>query len=347
MVALTARRLPRFAPVGIGAAAVVVAAVLCFGLGLGGVVLMGLFSAVLFVVGLYIATRIVEGPRAARNRVATSFIYGAFLLALIPLVSVIVTVLTKGTARLDGNFFGTSMNLITARDAHGGAYHAIIGTLEQVAIAVVIAVPLGILGAVYIVEYGRGKLAKAIQFFVDVMTGIPSIVAGLFILAFWVMVITPMFSADGRPVLSGFAASLALAVLMLPTVVRSTEEMLRLVPNELREGSYALGIPKWKTITKIVLPTAAPGIVTGVMLAIARAAGETAPVLLVAGASKAINFDPFSSQSSLALYVYDQATDSSKFAPGRAWTAALTLIVIVLTLTVAAKLLARRSKLSR
>ncbi|WP_018347580.1 phosphate ABC transporter permease PstA [Longispora albida] len=347
MVSLTARRLPRFAPLAIGAGAVAVAAGLSFGLGLGGPVMTGILAALLFVAALFGTAWRVEGSRAARNRVASALIYGAFVLAVIPLVSVMFTVVDKGWARLDGTFFGTSMNNISAFDAHGGAYHAIIGTLEQVGIAVLITVPLGILGAVYIVEYGRGKLASWIRFFVDVMTGIPSIVAGLFILAFWVMVVSPMFSADGAPTLSGFAASLALSVLMLPTVVRSTEEMLRLVPNELREGSYALGIPKWKTITKIVLPTAGPGIVTGVMLAIARAAGETAPVMLVAGVNSAIAFNPFESQSSLSYYVFDQATDSSKYAEPRAWAGALTLVAIVLTLTVVAKLLARRSKLSR
>jgi phosphate transport system permease protein len=204
-----------------------------------------------------------------------------------------------------------------------------------------------VLGAIYIVEYGRGRLATLIRFFVDVMTGIPSIVAGLFVLAFWVLMVSPLFN-NGRPEYSGFAAALALSVLMLPTVVRSTEEMLRLVPAPLREGAYALGIPKWKTILRIVLPTAAPGIVTGVMLAVARACGETAPVILVALGSQAINFNPFSGgQSSLSLFVYEQAGTASKYAPGRAWAAALTLVVLVLTLTVAAKLLARRNKLAR
>jgi phosphate transport system permease protein len=208
-------------------------------------------------------------------------------------------------------------------------------------------VPLGVLGAIYLVEYGRGRFANTVRFFVDVMTGIPSIVAGLFILSFWVLIVSPWFN-NGTPRFSGFAASLALSVLMLPTIVRSTEEMLRLVPGPLREGAYALGVPQWKTILSIVIPTALPGIVTGVMLAIARAAGETAPVLLVAGGAAAINFDPFNgNQSSLALFVYQQAGDASKYAPARAWTAALTLVAIVLILTVAAKMLARRNSLTR
>jgi phosphate transport system permease protein len=239
------------------------------------------------------------------------------------------------------------MNGLASKDPGGGAYHAIIGTLEQVGLATLMAVPLGVLGAIYLVEYGRGRFAGTVRFFVDVMTGVPSIVAGLFVLSFWVLIVSPWVN-HGQPRFSGFAAALALSVLMLPTIVRSTEEMLRLVPGPLREGAYALGVPQWKTIVKVVLPTALPGIVTGVMLAVARAAGETAPVLLVAGGAAAINFDPFTgNQSALALFVYQQAGDASKYAPARAWTAALTLVAIVLILTVAAKMLARRSSSTR
>ena len=174
-------------------------------------------------------------------------IYTACVLAIVPLVSVAWTLVSKGTSRLDGDFFNTSMNNIGARDPNGGAYHAIIGTLEQVGIATILAVPLGVLGAIYIVEYGRGKFTATIRFFVDVMTGVPSIVVGLFVLSFWVLIVSPWFN-HGMPRFSGFAAALALTVLMLPTIVRSTEEMLRLVPAPLREGAYALGVPKWKTI---------------------------------------------------------------------------------------------------
>lgn len=344
---LRSRRLPGWAPFAVAAGAVAVAAGLVLGTGWGGPFLTGVVAAVLFVLGLGAASTFAEGRRMATNRVATTLIYAAFVLALAPLVSVTFTLVSKGLERLDGKFLLTSMKNIGAFDNSGGAYHAVIGTLQQAGIATLITVPLGILGAIYIVEYGRGLLANLIRFFVDVMTGIPSIVAGLFILAFWVFVVTPVFN-DGRPGYSGFAAALALSVLMLPTVVRSTEEMLRLVPGALREGAYALGIPKWKTIMRIVLPTAGPGIVTGVMLAVARAAGETAPVLLVAGGNPAINFDPFSgNQSSLSLYVFEQAGVASKFAPDRAWAAALTLVALVLTLTIAAKLLARRNKLAR
>jgi len=341
------RKLSLIANLGVALAAVVVSAAFVFGLDVGNWVLVVVLGWVLYLVGLLYAAGRVEGRRAARNRAWKSLIYSACLLAILPLASVVWTLVSKGVERLDGNFFGTSMNNIGARDANGGAYHAIIGTLEQVGIAALIAVPLGVLGAIYLVEYGRGRFAGTVRFFVDVMTGIPSIVAGLFILSFWVLIVSPWFN-DGQPRFSGFAASLALSVLMLPTIVRSTEEMLRLVPGPLREGAYALGVPQWKTILKIVVPTALPGIVTGVMLAIARAAGETAPVLLVAGGAAAINFDPFTgNQSSLALFVYQQAGDASKYAPARAWTAALTLVAIVLVLTIAAKMLARRNSLTR
>jgi phosphate transport system permease protein len=343
---IRSRRLPLLNNLGVAVAALAVAAVIVYGFGIGGWVLVVVLGTVFYLAGLYVAASRVEGRRSARDRIWKTLIYTACILAILPLAAVVWTLVTKGIARLDGNFFGTSMNNIGARDPDGGAYHAIVGTLLQVGLATLMAVPLGVLGAIYLVEYGRGRFALTVRFFVDVMTGIPSIVAGLFILAFWVLKVSPIFN-NGTPRYSGFAASLALTVLMLPTIVRSTEEMLRLVPGPLREGAYALGVPQWKTILKVVLPTALPGIVTGVMLSVARAAGETAPVLLVAGGAAAINFDPFAgNQSSLALFVYQQAGDASKYAPQRAWTAALTLVALVLALTIAAKLLARRNRLS-
>jgi phosphate transport system permease protein len=342
---LRVRVLPRWVPWTVGVGALVLSDVVFSVGGLlgGGRVLTILGAGLAYLAGIAVISGMVEGGRAARNRIATALIYSALALALLPLVSVVLTLLARGRERLDANFFTHSMNGITAFDATGGIYHAIIGTLEQVGIATLITVPLGVAGAIYIVEYGRGRLALLIRFFVDVMTGIPSIVAGLFILAFWVLIVTPVFN-HGRAGYSGFAAALALSVLMLPTITRSTEEMLRLVPASLREGSYALGIPVWKTIVRIVLPTALPGIVTGVMLALARAAGETAPVLLVAGGSNSINTNPFSdNQTSLSIYIYDQAAVASKYGPPRAWAAALTLVTLVLGLTIGAKLLARRT----
>jgi phosphate transport system permease protein len=347
---LTARRLPRSTVAALLAGSALAGYLLFSVVGVlgGGPVLTVIGAVAIFLVAIGVVSGSVEGPRSARNRIATTLIFLTFTLALLPLLSVVATLVGKGLTRLDGDFFSHSNRNITAFDAGGGAYHAIIGTLEQAGIATLITVPLGILGAIYIVEYGRGRLATAIRFFVDVMTGIPSIVAGLFILAFWVLIVSPHLSPSHRPFYSGFAASLALSVLMLPTVTRSTEEMLRLVPASLREGSYALGISKWKTILRIVLPTALPGIVTGVMLAVARAAGETAPVLLVAGGNPAINQDPLhGNQESLSIYIYEQAGLASRYGPARAWTAALTLVGLVLTLTVAAKLLSRRNKLTK
>jgi phosphate transport system permease protein len=341
------RRLPLAMNIGVAVVALLIAAALVYGLSIGNWVLVAVLALLFYLAGLQIVAGRVEGRRAARNRTWKTLIYCACVLAILPLASVVWTLISKGAERLDANFFLTSMNNIGARDPNGGAYHAIVGTLQQVGIATLLAVPLGVLGAIYLVEYGRGRFALTVRFFVDVMTGIPSIVAGLFILSFWVLTVSPWFN-NGQPRYSGFAAALALTVLMLPTIVRSTEEMLRLVPGPLREGSYALGVPKWKTIVKVVLPTALPGIVTGIMLAVARAAGETAPVLLVAGGAAAINFDPFGgNQSSLSLFVFQQAGDASRYAPARAWTAALTLVALVLVLTIAAKLLARRNRLTR
>ena len=298
---IRARKLPVAADLGIAAVALLLSAAVVYGFGIGNWVLVVVLGALLYLVGLNFGASRVEGKRAARNRMWRALIYSACVLAILPLASVVWTLLSKGTARLDADFFGTSMNNIGARDPNGGAYHAIIGTLEQVGLATLMAVPLGVLGAIYLVEYGRGKFALTVRFFVDVMTGVPSIVAGLFVLAFWVLIVSPWFN-NGTPRFSGFAASLALTVLMLPTIVRSTEEMLRLVPGPLREGAYALGVPQWKTIVKVVLPTALPGIGTGIMLAVARAAGETAPVLLVAGGAAAINMDPFAgTRSPLSL----------------------------------------------
>jgi phosphate transport system permease protein len=278
--------------------------------------------------------------RRATDRLVTAVVVVAFLVALAPLVSVLLYTAREGAHRFDAEFFSHSLRNIGPRDAGGGAYHALVGTLEQVAVTALISVPLGLLVAIYIVEYGRGRLAGAIRFFVDVMTGIPSIVAGLFVLSFWILGLGRGFS--------GFAASLALTVLMLPVIVRSSEEMLKLVPDSLREASLALGVPRWKTILRIVLPTALPGIVTGIMLAVARVTGETAPVLLTAFGTASINNDPFHGpQSSLPLFVFQQAGDPQTTAVDRAWTAALTLILVVLLLNLFARLLTSRNRLSR
>ncbi|MEV0346321.1 phosphate ABC transporter permease PstA [Nonomuraea sp. NPDC050680] len=277
----------------------------------------------------------ISTSRRIKDRVVQGLVYLAFALAVVPLVSVLWLVIKNGLGRFDLDFLTHSMRNIGARDAGGGAYHAIIGTLEQVLLASIISVPIGLLTAIYLVEYGNGgRLSRYISFFVDVMTGVPSVVAGLFILAFWVLFL-------GQP-FSGFAGALALSILMMPTVVRSAEEMLRLVPNDLREASYALGVAKWRTIMKVVLPTALTGIITGVMLAVARVAGETAPLLLTVFFTDSINNDPFSGpQMGLPLFVFDQAARPNDTAVDRAWTGALTLILIVMLLNLVARLIAR------
>jgi phosphate transport system permease protein len=278
--------------------------------------------------------------RKVTNGAATVLAWLCFALAMLPLVAVVGYTVKHGLKRFDMEFFTHSMNGVGPLDHNGGAYHALIGTFEQVGIAVILTVPVGILAAIYLVEYGRGWLAKSIRFFVDVMTGIPSIVAGLFVLAFWVLGLHQGYS--------GFAAALALSVLMLPTVVRSSEEMLRLVPLALREGAYALGVPRWKTILRVVLPTALPGVVTGVMLGVARIMGETAPVFLTAFGADFIVNNAFSGpQQSLSLYVFTQARKTGGGYVDRAWTAALTLILLVLLLNIFARLITRRTRKNR
>jgi phosphate transport system permease protein len=280
-------------------------------------------------------------PRARiADKAATVLMLVAFLACVVPLVAVLFMVVKRGLARFDSTFFTHSMRNVAAQDPGGGAYHAIIGTIEQVAIASLLAVPLGLFVAVYLVEVGAGsRLATAVRYVVDVMTGLPSIVAGLFILSFWVLALHKNFS--------GGAGALSLAILMLPVVVRSAEEMLRLVPHELREAGYALGLAKWRITWRVVLPTALPGIVTGIMLAVARITGETAPLLLTIFGNDSINTNPFSGpQSALPLFVFDQAGRPNQTALDRAWAGALTLILIVVVLNLVARVLSRRNRLN-
>ncbi|MFI6377310.1 phosphate ABC transporter permease PstA [Streptomyces sp. NPDC050546] len=332
---LRGARLPKWSPYAIAAGSVAVAIGIGAGAGLGSRVQWGLIAAILYVVGTYAIATAVEGKRQAKDRIATSLVWVAFLLAVIPLASLVWSTITRGVKVLDIYFLTHSMGIVADTEPGGGIYHAILGTLEQVGLATLIAAPIGVLTAIYLVEYGQGALSKAITFFVDVMTGIPSIVAGLFILSL-------MLIFEMQPF--GFAGSLALAILMMPVVVRSTEEMLKLVPNELREASLALGVPKWRTILKVVLPTSIGGITTGIMLSIARIAGETAPVLLLVWGNPLINPNPFEgAQASLPLYIYQQYANSagSGAAYDRAWAASLTLIAFVMLLNLVARGIAR------
>lgn len=276
--------------------------------------------------------------RRVKDRLATVVVTGFFLLALVPLVSVVATVIRAGLARMDVEFFTWSMRGVIG--AGGGAYHAIVGTLVITAITTLMSVPIGILTAVYLVEFGRSsRLARTVRFLVDVMTGIPSIVAGLFASALFVIFLGPGARA-------GIIGAVALTVLMVPVVVRSSEEMLRLVPDELREASLALGVPTWRTITKVVLPTAAGGIATGVTLAVARIIGETAPLLVTVGTTTGTNLNPFSGRmATLPVFsYYSWATPGIPIQSSldRAWAAALVLIAVVMLLNLVARLISRR-----
>ncbi|WP_351229935.1 phosphate ABC transporter permease PstA [Streptomyces sp. NPDC002133] len=331
---LSHARLPRWAQSAIAVGSVAAGIGVGLAAGWQSRVQWGLIAALIFVTASYLLTSRVEGSRQAKDRVATSVIWVSFVLAVVPLLSLSWVTISKGAEVLDGYFLSHSMNGVLDAETGGGIYHALLGTIEQVLIATVIAAPIGLMTAIYLVEYGRGKLARAVTFFVDVMTGIPSIVAGLFILATWNLLL------GFGP--SGFAGAMALAILMMPVVVRSTEEMLKLVPNELREASLALGVPKWRTILKVVLPTAIGGITTGVMLAVARITGETAPVLLLVFGTKLINPNPFEgAQASLPLYVYEQYAVGTDAAVARAWAAALVLIAFVMILNLVARGIAR------
>jgi phosphate transport system permease protein len=286
---------------------------------------------------VYAWSRIVEGPRRATDRAVTIAVTSAFLIAVLPLVSVLYSVIDRGAARFDSGFFTETIRNVIGPG--GGAYQAIIGTIVITLCATVISVPIGIMAAVYLQEYGRGPLRRWLTFFVDVMTGIPSIVAGLFAFALFSIFLGP-------GVRMGIVGSVALAVLMIPIVVRSTEEMLKIVPNSLRESSMALGVPKWRTITKVVLPTALAGIVTGVMVSVARVMGETAPLIITTGTFSSVNWNPFSGRmDNLPVFAFSQYRNPGVLRDAyfdRAWTAALTLILIVMLLNLAARLLYRR-----
>ncbi|KAA1425318.1 phosphate ABC transporter permease PstA [Mumia zhuanghuii] len=320
-----------------GLAALVIAVVLTSALHAG--IGLALVPAILagwavVVIGLPVLSYAVEGRRKAFDRLITVIVSSAFALAMIPLVSILWTVLKNGLPVLTPEFFSYSMRNVVGEG--GGIYHAIWGTVLITAATAVMSVPLGLLTAIYLVEYGGdGRLAKTIRFLVDVMTGIPSIVAGLFAYALFVVFFGP-------GVRMGIAGAVALTVLMTPVVVRSSEEMLQLVPNELREAAYALGVPRWRTIVKVVLPTAMAGLVTGITLAVARVIGETAPLLITVGITDSTNFNLFDGRmATLPVFTY-----SSIMSPGvppepsiaRAWGAALVLMLIVMVLNLVARL---------
>ncbi len=277
----------------------------------------------------------VSPGRKVKDAVAAALFVAAFAIAMVPLGWVLYTVLRRGFKAITSSAWWTnSLYGVLPEQFAGGVYHAIYGTVVQSAIAAVISIPLGVMVGIYLVEYGRGALAQVTTFMVDILAGVPSIVAALFIFAAWISTLGFTQSA--------FAVSLALVLLMLPLVVRSTEEMLKLVPDELREASYALGIPKWKTIVRIVVPTALPGMISGTLLALARVMGETAPVLILVGYSTAINFDILhGNMASLPLLIYTELKNPEPAGDLRVWGAALTLIILVAVLYLAAALVNR------
>ncbi|WP_313512894.1 phosphate ABC transporter permease PstA [Corynebacterium variabile] len=280
----------------------------------------------------------IAASRKRKDRTATVIVYAMMGVALIPLVWVLVVLVAKGLpAVLDVGWWSFDMAGQLSNQAGGGISHAIIGTLTQALVTTVISVPVGVLTAVYLVEYSRGGwLGRVTTFMVDILTGVPSIVAALFVYALWIALFG--FSR------SGFAVSLALVLLMVPVIVRNTEEMLRIVPTDLREAAYALGVPKWKTIVRIVLPTALSGIITGIMLAVARIMGESAPVLILVGATPVINWNVMEgNQNSLPLFMlemYKLQADDQVLA--RLWGAALTLVLIIAGLNLAARFISHR-----
>jgi phosphate transport system permease protein len=257
----------------------------------------------------------------------------SFLVALVPLAFVIWTVLQKGAPIMSLGFLTKDLP-VQARSAEGGMGPAVVGTLLITGVATAMAVPLGILAAIYLTDYGAGtRLGAVVRFLSDVMAGVPSIVMGLFVFTIWVVHFKQR---------SGFAGALALGCLMLPIVIRSTESMLRLVPRELREASYALGCRKGRTILTVVLPAALPGVVSGCLLAVARAAGETAPLLFTIGIVYEKNPRLFGENTALSAQIFSNASTSFVAAQQRAWGAGLTLIALVLVLAVVARIVSAR-----
>jgi phosphate transport system permease protein len=333
---LTNPQLPTIAPL--------LAAVVAFGLsalaglllgwGWVGTVVLG-WALLLLVLPVWSAA--VEGRRRSVDRLTTILVWSSFSLAMIPLVALLYQVISKGVGALSAEFFTASMRGVLGEG--GGIYHAIMGTLIITLCATIISVPIGVMAAIYLVEYGKGsRMARVITFLVDVMTGIPSIVAGLFSFALFTLLFGPAIRF-------GIGGAVALSVLMIPIVVRATEEMLKLVPDELREASYALGVPKWRTIVKVVLPTALAGIITGITLAIARVAGETAPLLIIVGTTTSFNGNPFDGRmATLPVFIFSSVTTGGKYAAeneARAWGAALVLVAIVMILNLLARIIGR------
>jgi phosphate transport system permease protein len=283
----------------------------------------------------------VSPARRRKDRIARGMILAATGVALVPLVLILYYLLKNGLSSWSGSFFTTDPtgNTFFKSESIGGVKSAILGTIEIVALASAIAVPVGIGVAVWLVEYGRAsRFAHVVRFFVDVLTGVPSIVFGLFI---YIVLVVGTGSTY-----AGYKGALALSLLMLPVVIRSAEVILMLIPAGLRESALALGAPRWRVIFSIVLPTALPGMVTGVLLAIARAAGETAPLLFTAGETLKTNFNLGQFTNALPVQIYYDVTSPTTAVVNRAWGAALALVAMILLLNLIARLISRRSRLA-
>ncbi len=294
-----------------------------------------IFWFVAFVLIYWLAERELEGPLIAADRAVALVIGSVAVGLLIPLVAILVYVASKGYSTLTTHFFQQDQASVGPQSAptDGGGLHALVGTLEQVGLAIVICVPIGIATAVYMNEVG-GRMVRWVRMFVNAMSGVPSIVAGLFIYAVWILQFHHTFS--------GLAAALAISILMLPTVTRTAEEVLRLVPDGLREASLALGAPEWRTAWSVVLPTAAGGLVTAVILGVARAVGETAPLIMTAFGTQSLNTSPFNNpQQSLPLFVWQEYQLQLPGPLARAWTGALVLLGVVLVLFTVARVMGR------
>jgi phosphate transport system permease protein len=283
----------------------------------------------------------VSPARRRKDRLARGLIAAGTAIALVPLILIVYYLLKKGLGSWSWSFFSTDPtgNTFFKTSSIGGIKSAILGTVEIVALASAIAIPIGIGVAVWLVEYGRQSwFAQLVRFFVDVLTGVPSIVFGLFI---YIVLVVGTGSSY-----AGYKGSLALSLLMLPVVIRSAEVILLLIPGALRESALALGAPRWKVIFRIVLPTALPGMVTGILLAIARAAGETAPLLFTAATTRNTDFNLSHFMNSLPVQIYNDVTSPTTSVVNRAWGAALTLVVMILLLNLIARLVSRRSRLA-
>jgi phosphate transport system permease protein len=283
----------------------------------------------------------VTPARRRRDRIARTAILCATILALIPLVLIVFYLLKKGLGSWTGGFFSSDPtgNTFFKSSSIGGVQSAIFGTLEIVGLASAIAIPIGVGVAIWLVEYGRGSwFAHTVRFFVDVLTGVPSIVFGLFI---YIVLVVGTGSTY-----AGYKGSIALSLLMLPVVIRSAEVILELVPSGVRESALALGAPRWRVVFRIIVPTALPGMVTGVLLAIARAAGETAPLLFTAGSTHNTTSDLGAFMNSLPVQIYNDINSPTTAVVNRAWGAALTLVTLILLLNLIARLVSRRSRLA-